>query len=157
MAIAGAIVAVVGLAISEDARQDAQEAQEEQIRAQRAVDTTKLARERRAAVREKRIKQAQVEQAAQTGGVSGSSGALTAPGVLATQFATASGLQAGFQEARTVSDRAMIKATKAQFQGQMGQSISSIGFKTFAAGGGFDAFGSVESDVEGVLNTEGLF
>lgn len=157
MAVTGAIIAGAGAALSFSAQQEQAEAQEDQIKASTAVETAKAARERRAAIRERRIKTAQVEQAAEAGGVSGSSGALAAPGVLATQFAAATGFQGTLQSARSATDAAIVKATKAQVTGQIGQSLFRTGFGVFQAGGGFDAFGSTQSDVEQVLNTEGLF
>lgn len=159
MAVTAAIVAGVGTAVSIDASRDAAEAQEEAIRASNAAETAKAAREKRQALREKRIKQAQVEQAAVNTGVAGSSGEFGAVGALSTNLATNLGFQGSLQMARDVRDEAMIKQTKAQLQGQLGSSLTNLGFTVFKGSGGFESlFGSAESDVESIFQPDtGLF
>lgn len=159
MAAAAIVLSLWGTAESLEQGREAARAQESQIRAQRAVDTAKASREKRAALREKRIIQAQLAQSAQASGVSGSSGALGAAGVLSTSFAVNQGFAAGLQEARNVTDDAIIRQTRAQLGQQLGQSVANIGFDIFRSQGGFSSLfsSSVESDVENIFNEPGLF
>lgn len=145
MAVASAIIAAVGAIYSAEQQSKAAEAQAVQIRAENAVSAAKLARERRAALREKRIMQAQIEQASEATGVAGSSGAISAPGILATQFATNLGFQNTLQAARNVRDDALIAQSKAQVKSQLGQSVSSIGFSAFQGAGGFGSIFSSDT------------
>lgn len=159
MAEAALVFTIWGTSETLEQGREAARAQETQIRAQRAVDTARASREKRAALREKRIMQAQLAQAAQASGVSGSSGELGAASVLATSFATNQGFAAGLQEARNVTDDAIIRQTRAQLRQQLGQSVASLGFDIFRSQGGFNSLfaTSVESDVEDIFNEPGLF
>jgi len=137
MAVTGAIVATIGLGISIDAQKEQARELVVQKRARRATEFTKVQRERRAALREKRVRLAQLNVAAEATGVSGSSGELATESAISTNFATNVGFQAGLQEASDVIGASQIRGAKAGIKAGIGQSLQSIGFQTFSANGGF--------------------
>jgi hypothetical protein len=137
MAVTGAIVAVVGLGVSVDAQNEQQDELVAQKRAKRATEFTKVQRERRAALREKRIRTAQLNVAAEATGVAGSSGELVTEAALSTNFAVNTGFQAGLQEASDVIGASQVRGAKAQVKEGIGQAVQSIGFQAFQANGGF--------------------
>lgn len=143
MAVTGAIIAGVGTAVT--IVEGKKQAKEQGIR-QRAIRATefgKRAAERRAQVRERRIKTARLQVAAEATGVRGSSGELGLESVFSTQFAANTGFGAGLQEARDVIGASQIKTAKSQVRGAIGSSLQSIGFKAFEANDGFKSiFGS---------------
>ena len=142
MAVTGAIVAVVGLGVSVDEGKKQAREVKRQKTSQRATDFSKQQRERRAALREKRVRTAQLNVAAEATGVGGSSGELATEAALGTNFATNVGFGAGLQEARDVIGASQIRVAKSQIRQGIGQSVQSIGINIFAANDGFtDLFG----------------
>lgn len=139
MAVVGAITAVVGLAVSIDEQKEQTEEQTIQKRAVRATEFSKRARERRQALRERRIKTARLEVAAQATGVSGSSGELGTISTLATQFAANVGFGRGLQKARDVIGASQIRVAKSQVSQAVGSSLQRTGLSIFSSEGGFDS------------------
>lgn len=138
MAITGAIITTVGTVASIDAQRDQQKEAEIQRRSQRAVEVSKASREKRAQIRERRIKQARLAVAAEATGTAGSSALAGAQGVLSTQFATNTGFGAQLQQARDVIGASQVRSARAGLRGSIASSVAGIGSNIFSAYGGFE-------------------
>lgn len=100
--IATATTSVANLKSQADARQSAAQSRDEQLRAQyeqRAVVASNQAADRRAQIREERVRRARVMQASENSGTAYSSGESGALGSISTQFATNTGRQLGNAQA----------------------------------------------------------
>ena len=160
MAVTGAVVAVVGLGVAVDVSKTQAREGVRQKRATRAVEFSRQQRERRAALRERRIRIGQLNVAAQATGVAESSGELATEAAIATNFAVNVGFGNQLQAARNVIGASQIRTAKSKVRGAVGGAIQGIGANIFQLGGGFESiFGpsTVGGQVEAVLNTEGLF
>tara|TARA_R110000744_G_scaffold91073_1_gene176837 strand:- start:3588 stop:4019 length:432 start_codon:yes stop_codon:yes gene_type:complete len=138
MSTAAAVAVVVGTAVSVDASRKAAAATKEKgkvISAQQRVQDRSTQRQ---AARTARIKQAQIEQAAETSGVAGSSSEASAKASLSTQVAAnqarISGQQLGAASVTNLNN----DIADAQVQSTLGSGISSVGSQAFSATGGFD-------------------
>ncbi len=138
MAVTGGIIAVIGLGVSIDEGKRQTRAAVRQKRAARAVDFGKQQKERRAALREKRVRIAQLNVASEATGVSGSSGELATETAIATNFAVNVGFGNMLQEARDVIGTNQITAAKSRIKQGLGQSVQNIGFNIFQANDGFE-------------------
>lgn len=125
MATASAIIAVIGLALSEEEKAAQAREQKKQKVASRATEFEKRARERRQQIRERRIKTAQLQTSAETTGVTGSSGQLGAESVFSTNFAVNTGFGNQLQASRNVIDASSVRIAKSQQRQATAQSIFS--------------------------------
>lgn len=138
MSTAAAVAVVVGTAVSVDAGRKAAKATKEKgqvISAQQRIQDRATQRQ---AARTARIKQAQIEQAAEATGTSGSSTEASAQASLSTQVAANQARISGQQLGAASVTNLNADIADASVQGQAGAGISSIGSQAFAATGGFD-------------------
>ncbi len=138
MAVVGAVVAVVGLGVSVAATQSQAREAKIQKTATTAVEFSKRARERRAALKERRIRTAQLSVSAEATGVAGSSGELGTEAALSTNFATNVGFGAGLQETRNVIGASQVRSARAGVRGAVGGAVQGVGTSIFNANGGFN-------------------
>ena len=137
MAVVGGIVSVIGLAINiDEGKSQAREAKRQKI-AKRASEFTVAQRERRAALREKRVRQAQLSTASAATGVTGSSGELATEAALSTNFATNVGFLNQRQATVDVIGASQVRQARSRVKQGIGQAIQSTGVNIFSANGGF--------------------
>ncbi len=137
MAVVGAIVAVVGTAIQvQEGKKQTRELKKQKV-ATTAIEFSKRARERRAALKERRIRTAQLQVTAEATGVGGSSGELATESALSTNFATNVGFGAGLQASRDVIGASQVKVAKSQVRQQTGGALQRTGTSIFNNNGGF--------------------
>lgn len=169
MAAVSTIVTVVGMVVAAYSAQQQQSAQKKAMaQQQQAADEQKKAREeqkaaqdaqaaaeRRAQIREERVKRARVVQASQNTGVGDSSGEIGGVGSSATQLGSNLGFNIGQREAASnISDynqnaadflsSAQSSMNSAANWGQVG----SLGTSIFQAGGGFNTLGKAVSGTQ---------
>lgn len=144
-------IAAVSAKIGYDARQDAKEANRaaaaEQKKARgevNAVNASKQAQEKRAAIREERVRRGKILQASANTGTSASSGVLGAEGGLSTQLsnnlAINAGMAAAGQRIGVYEQNAAdfnLAAQEAALQAQNADSIFSTSMSMFSQTGGF--------------------
>lgn len=144
-------IAAVSAKIGYDARQDAKEANRaaaaEQKKARgevNAVNASKQAQEKRAAIREERVRRGKILQASANTGTSASSGALGAEGGLSTQLSSNLAINAGMaaagQRIGVYEQNAAdfnLAAQEAALQAQNADSIFSTSMSMFSQTGGF--------------------
>lgn len=151
MAVTGGILAVIGAGASIDAsKAQARSAKREKI-ASSAMEFSKRARERRAALKEKRIRTAQLRAASAATGVTGSSGELGTEAVLSTNFASNVGFGAGLQAGRDAIGAAQVSAARAGLKGAYAGAVQSMGMNIFSNYGGFKGLQSKDE----LLTTDG--
>lgn len=99
-------VAAIGAYMAHDARQEQKRAnasaaaEQKKVRGEEnALNASKQAQERRAQIREERVRRGRIMQAAENTGVGGSSGESGALGSLGTQLQTNLGINAGYAAA----------------------------------------------------------
>lgn len=143
-AIAYAVVAV-GAIVANEARKDQKEAnkaaavERKQIRGEEnALNAQKQAQERRALVREERVRRGKIMQSAENTGTSDSSGAAGAVGALSTQLSSNLGANLGMAAAgQRIGEYAQnaadfdLASQNAAMKAQQGEQLMSIG-KMFA-------------------------
>lgn len=138
MAVTGAVIAGIGTAVSiSEGREQARELKKQKV-ATSATEFSRRARERRAALRERRIKTGRLQAAAEATGVSGSSGELALESTFSTQFATNVGFGRGLQRSRDIIGASQIRVAKSQVSQAVGASLQRTGISIFSAEGGFD-------------------
>lgn len=144
----GIVTTIVGLAIAaygaysaNEARQDQKEAnkqaanQRKQIQGeQNAQNAQKQAQERRALIREERVRRGKIMQSAENTGASDSSGAAGAVGALSTQLSSNLGANLGMAAAgQRIGEYAQnaadfdLASQNAALQAQQGEALVSIG------------------------------
>jgi hypothetical protein len=105
VAIASLAVAAGSAYMQSEAQKDAASEQRKARNEQKAVNAAQAAQERRAQIREERIKRARVMQAAENTGTTGSSGALGAVSNISSQFGSNVGFNLGqISSANRISD-----------------------------------------------------
>lgn len=138
MAVSGMLaLAVVGTAVSIDARNDAARAGRQAQSEKRAQNASDAARERRQQIREERVRRAKIIQSAENTGVSGSSGEAGALGSLSTTLSSNIGTNAGkLQSANNISLFQQQQAD-AMNMADNAQAVAGFAGSMFTAGGGF--------------------
>lgn len=136
MSVVAAVTAVVGLAVSVDANNDAKEARKEanavSSASQKNEDAARLRQQARAA----RIQRAKILQASEAqGGGSRDSGAISS---LSTQLGEQQGRIGGQQKTAQALGGLNQDLANANTQAAAGKVISSIGMNAFETSGGFD-------------------
>ena len=138
MSTAAAVAIVAGTAVTIDAGRKSAAAAKEKgqvISAQQRVQDRSTQRQ---AARAARIKQAQIEQAAESSGVTGSSSATSAQASLSTQVAANQARISGQQLGAASVTNLNADMADAQVQATLGAGITSVGSAAFSATGGFD-------------------
>ncbi len=133
MAIAGAVIAAIGVGVSIDAAQTGKRARDRQSANVASAEASQRAISRRRDIRKQRIKKAQIEQSAVNTSVAGSSGEFAAVGGLASDFALAAGANASraATSLRTLNNARSMSG--ASVKGAIGSSLVSIGSSIFGA------------------------
>lgn len=157
MAVAGVVIAVIGLAVSVDAAQDAAEAREKQAANQASKEATDRAIARRKAIRVQRIKKAQLEQSAVNTGVAESSGEIAGVGGLSSDFAVTQGALSSDKATSLRSFNNARDLGKAQVKAAVGSSLQSVGSSVFSASQVGKADLTVDQEIAAMFNEEGLF
>jgi putative NIF3 family GTP cyclohydrolase 1 type 2 len=130
--VAGAIIAaaVVTAGASIYAADQQKDAAEEQANVQKASEREKKETSIRQLIRERRIKQARIQQASENLGVAGGSGELGAVSSLSTQQASALGQANAFtsfaDRSRQISSDLRSDLFKAQVVGTVGQTVGAV-------------------------------
>lgn len=138
MAVTTAIAAVVGTAVSIDAANKSASAQKERNKVTNATQKAEDARNIRQQAREERIRRAEILQASESTGASGSSAEAGAVASLGVQVAENKARVSGQQLAAQGIGQTNQAIADAQVQSQLGQSITSISSQAFSEAGGFD-------------------
>jgi hypothetical protein len=138
MAVTTAIAAVVGTAVSIDAANKSAAAQKERNKVTNATQKAEDARNIRQQAREERIRRAEILQASESTGASGSSAEAGAVASLGVQVAENKARVSGQQLAAQGIGQSNQAIADAQVQSQLGQSITSISSQAFSEAGGFD-------------------
>lgn len=143
MAEVAAIIAItgaaVGTAVSVDAANKSASAQKERNKVANATQKAEDARNIRQQVREERIRRAEILQASENTGASGSSAESGAVSSLSVQVAENKARVSGQQIAAAGIGRANQDIADAQVQSQLGQGLTEIGLQAFSEAGGFDS------------------
>ena len=138
MSTAAAVAFIAGTAISIKGTADAASARKEQGKIQTASQRNEDVSRGRKAARQARIKRAQIEQAAEGLGTTGSSSTANAVGSLSTQVSENKARLEGQQLTAQAISRQSQKASDAQVTQALGSGISSVASSAFSATGGFD-------------------
>lgn len=151
-AVIGAVIGVAGAVQSSEAQSQAnrqakksQKAQEQAGYEQKALQAQQAAQEKRAQIREERVKRAKVLQASENTGVAGSSGEAGAIGSLSTNLASNLGFNKGQidgagrisalnQQASDFMSASQNKINEANTWG----AVQGLGTSIFSAAGGFN-------------------
>lgn len=152
-ATVGYIVAAVGAAATAYGTMEQQKASKRQSRAQKEAKDISLAQQKaeqiekqRQEIRQRRIRVAQVQQAAANSSVSGSSGELGAIG----SIQTTSGNNIAFGESAALAARGITAqnqvASDANMSAQLNQGIAGLGFSALSMGANMGAFNGLFSD-----------
>ena len=157
MATAGAIIAVIGLAVSVDAAKAQDRAQDRQLAITASSDASERARKRRKAVRIQRIKSAKIEQAAINTGVSGSSGEFASVGALSTDFALDLGTLASRKETSVKSLSNARDIGKAKVKSAVGSSLQSVGSMVIGANLKGSPELSVDQEISNLFDDPSIF
>lgn len=139
MSIAAAVAFVAGTAIQVDANKASQRASKRQRETTAASQKNQDAAALRQKVREQRIKQAQIAQASEGLGVSGSSMQTGATSSLAQQTAGSFANVSAQQMTVAGINRESDKIASAQTRAGYGKIVSDVGSFAFSQMGGFDA------------------
>lgn len=141
IAAVGATVAAGATVASAVEAGKARKQSKKQYAYERQLATNRAARERTQAIREARLTQGAVLQAAENSGAGGSSAALGALGSIQTQLSS----KLSFLDTnQKLADLAGFHASKANIyrsKADTYSSISALGMSIFSASGGFNAFG----------------
>ena len=157
MAIAGAVIAVVGLAVSVDAAKASKRAQDRQAANQASAAATERAIKRRKSIRQQRIRAAQLEQSAVNTGVAGSSGEIAGLAGTASTFASS---EAALSSGAATSLRSLNNARdigKAGVKSAVGGALTSIGSSVIGANQKGTASPSADAQVADIFNDPDLF
>lgn len=138
MSTAAAVVAVVGLAVTVKGQRDAASARKEQGAIKSASQRNEDVSRGRQAARQARIKQAQIEQAAESLGTSASSSTGSAVGSLTTQVNENKARLEGQQLTAQAISKQSQKAADATVTQTLGAGLTSVGTQAFDKSGGFD-------------------
>lgn len=146
LAAASVYSAYQGYESRKEAQANARSAAEEQRKAQaeqKAMNAQKAAQERRAQIREERVRRARIIQGAENTGTSGSSGLSGAVSSISSQFAGNVGYNLGqLQGANAISDYSQkaadfsFNANKASMDAQNYDSLFGLSTNIFMASGG---------------------
>jgi hypothetical protein len=138
MSIASAIIAVVGIGVSAKGQSDARREQKEGRAVQSAAQLNEDIAAQRRSAREERIKRAQILQAAEGTGASGSSKQVGAISSLTQQAAANISRQGGQQLASEGISKVNQNIADAQTLQAFGGALKQVGGSAFKATGGFD-------------------
>jgi len=133
MAITGAVIAVIGLGVSIDSAKASKRASDRQSANQASADATERAIKRRKAIRQQRIKSAQIEQSAINTSVSSSSGEIAGVSGTASNFAAS---ESALSSNAATSLRSLNNArdmSKAGVKAAYGSALQSIGTSVASA------------------------
>lgn len=147
MAVTSGVLAVLSFGLQAEAQEEAQEFREEQAGIQGSRQAEQRARQRRRITRERRIKQAQIEQAAINTGVAGGSGEASAIGTLATDFASNIGFLNREEQLSAQLTSSARRSGRRQTRLTIGAGIAGLGSQI----AGSDIF-KEQGDVLGAMN-----
>lgn len=126
MAIGGAIIAAIGVAVSYYQSDKAADEREEAREVSSAQQRTEANRKNRMEARKARVRRAQLAQSASNTGVAGSSGEAGAMAGISNQQANVASYLSGSEVAATAIGSHNQKAADYEFRAQMTQEISSM-------------------------------
>lgn len=159
VAAVGAAATAYGTVESQRAAKKRSSAEQEAKDIQAATQKNQEAEQRRQAIREQRVRQAQIAQAASSAGSSGSSGELGA--ISGTQTVTGSNIAFGQSTALAAqgTSKQVQRAADASLQGQiaggiagLGSSAIGLGMQMGAADALFSSKPSLSSQVDNTIN-----